>query len=853
MPFNLKQVFNVITPQMLARASLYPLRTAVHVARSTQPDARGASYWLAVLKSLRQPTVPQASASDKFVPQGRITGIELSPDGHTTIHTENATLRIVALAPDLLQIRVRPDGMFPEPFSYSVARPESDWPPVNITTASAEDVIDISTGALTLRLSRQTGAMSLLNEDGRPLFTEGTARHQPETGQIMWQACCDPQAAFYGLGEKASALNHAGRRFELWNVDPVGYDRDEDPIYMSIPFVVMLSAGQATGMFFDNTYRAWIDLGASTPGELKYLSTGGELRLYVMAGTPQRVLERYTDLTGRMSLPPLWVLGFHQSRWSYYPQERVLEIAREFRQRQLPCDVIVLDVHHMDGARCFTWSPKHFPNPRAMLEALHQQGFKVVCLVDPGVKVDPGYRVYDQGVAQDHFMKYPDGERFTGPVWPGDCHFADFTDPRTREWWGSLQQNLLDDGVDGIWNDMNEIALITADTPHTWVPSIVQHYKEGHGATHDEIHNVYGLLMNRASCEGLRRLRPEQRPMLFSRSGWAGLQRYAMHWTGDNRSTWDHLHLSIQMVLNLGLSGIAMSGADGGGFSGGPSPELYARWMQVGALTPFFRVHSMLESPDQEPWALGPEVEAISRKYLELRYRLLPYIYTAVWQATQSGLPVMRAMSFVYPEDTTTYSMDDQYLFGDALLVAPVLEEGGRQRAVYLPQGVWYDFWSSERCDGAQAITVDAPLDRLPLFVRGGVVIPLWPVQQFVGEKPIEELELRVYAAPGEYASVFYEDDGIRADYETLDAHRVSRLIVTQTSDRQSLLFNWQVDQGGYVPSYSSVRLHLIGLEQEPAHVTVDQGMVASRVWDEQSRQLTLVIAVAGSFTLQIE
>lgn len=848
---NLRQVLKAVTPTMALRAALYPLLVAKHLVRSTRPDLRGLAYWRAVLATLRTPAQLELLPLGAFRPFGGVAGVEMGERNSVVASGENGALRITPLAADLLLIRMRPDGAFPAPFSYSVAKAEGEWPLVEATIADEESSFEIATSRLTLRLDKKSGYISVHDGDGHILLTDGECLVHPD-GRVGWRATCGPQSAFYGLGEKANAINHAGKRFELWNTDPVGYDRDDDPLYLSVPFVMALHKGRAIGLFFDNSHRTWIDLGATQADTVEYQALGREFRLYLMVGTPQSVLERYTELTGRMTLPPLWALGFHQSRWSYFPQARVLEIAQEFRRRRLPCDVIHLDIHHMDGYRCFTWHPQHFPDPRGMLATLHEQGFKAMAIIDPGIKAERGYWVYEQGVAQDCFIKYPDETRYTAPVWPGFCHFPDFTDPKVRAWWGELHRGLLEDGIDALWNDMNEIALIVRNPRRTWVPDIVRHSKEGQGADHAEIHNLYGLLMVRATHEGLHRLCPGRRPLVLSRSGWAGLQRYAIHWTGDNRSTWDHLRLAVQIVLTLGLSGIPISGADVGGFAGGPTPELYARWMQVGAFMPFFRVHCMIHSPAQEPWAFGPQVEAINRRYLELRYRLLPYLYTAVWQAAQYGLPVVRAMPFAYPHDAATYSMDDQYLFGDALLIAPVMEEGAMQRTVYLPSGVWYNFWTGRAHEGGQTLEVQAPLEVLPLFVCGGAVIPLWPMQQYVGEKSVEELELCVYLAPGEHYSLLYEDDGERADYEVPDAHRLSRLILRGRPNGEGFSLTRTIEEGTYTAPYPRVRLTVIGLQKAPASITFKGGNLLYQAWDEERRQLALLTDACGAFELHV-
>jgi len=840
--FSLRKLLDVITPRMIVRGLIYPLRTASRVRRSTP---RGTSS-----PKVKSGTYP-AAPLETFSFLGNVTQFERDEDGRVTVTAENGKIRLTPLADDLVQVRVRPDGMFVPPFSYAVAKPEGDWPPVESKLVDTDDQIELHTRMLRIVVHKHPCRLSVLDQAGRLLLSDVEGVGHQADGQLIWRTSFREGAACYGLGEKASALNHVGRRFEMWNVDPSGYERGDDPLYMSVPFLVVQTGGIAAGIFIDNSYHAQVDIGATTPHVLEYRTLGGEFRVYLMAGTPQTVLERFTELTGRMNLPPLWTLGFHQSRWSYYPQSRVLEIAREFRQRHLPCDAIHLDIDYMDDCRCFTWDKRRFPDVQGMLAELHAQGFKAMAIIDPGIKIDPGYWVFREGIQRDAFICYPDGSRYVGPVWPGDCHFPDFTNPAVREWWGGLYQGLLDDGLDAFWNDMNEFALITLK-PRTTAPDILHYDAEGRGATEAEIHNVYGMLMARASFEGLRRLRPDRRPFVLTRSGWAGVQRYAVHWTADNKSTWDHLRLSISMVLNLGLSGIPFTGPDTGGFTGGPTPELFARWMQVSAFLPFYRVHSMIKSPDQEPWAFGPEVEAICRKYLELRYRLLPYLYTAVWQATRTGIPIVRALSFMYPDDLSTYSLDDQFLFGDSLLVAPILEAGAEKREVYLPAGEWYDFWTGQLYKGQQTVTVEAPLDVLPLFVRAGAVIPFWPVQQYVGEKQIDQLELYAYYSAGEHTSLLYEDDGVTPDYVSPEAYRLSRFCLRGGEEGQSLSIERVIEQGSYAEVPEQIRLHVIGLKGIPSRTDLEAGELLAQAHDPSTGRLAYDLKAPEAFRITI-
>jgi alpha-glucosidase len=648
----------------------------------------------------------------------------------------------------------------------------------------------------------------------------------------------------YGLGEKTLPLDKRGLETEMWNQDPASYDPGADPIYSNIPFLLGLNEGRVGarstkreargyGIFYDHTAWSRFDLGAQTPGIARFEAEtaprpeGDELRYYLFYGPKlSTVLERYTELTGRMAMPPLWALGYHQNRWSYFPEARVREIARQFRQRRIPCEAIHLDIDYMDGYRCFTWNRKRFPDPGQLVSDLHDQGFRVVTMIDPGIKVDREYWVYEEGLEQGVFCTYPDGSLFVGPVWPGNCCFPDYTSPRVRAWWGELYRALLDVGVDGFWNDMNEPAVFGHGT--TTMANTVQHEWEGHGASHRQAHNVYGMQMARATVEGLLKLVPTERPLVISRSVWAGSQRYNMHWLGDNRSDWASLRNVLPLVLNMGLSGLPFTGPDTGGFTGTPDSELLIRWNQLSTFTPFFRNHTATGTGDQEPWALGPECERISRADMELRYRLLPYLYTAFWQAAQTGMPMMRPLFLAYQDEPYTRGLEDEFLFGDAILAAPITEAGRTSRQAYLPPGRWYDFWDDTLTAGPQIKRLPAPLDRLPLLIRAGSVVPAWPLMQHTGEQPIDTLTLHVY--PGNGESQLYEDDGLTWAFQAGD-YRLTRFQMhtewAAGSSHPAQLRLERTHEGRFTPQHARTRIVLHGFQAAPRQVSVDGQIVS--------------------------
>ncbi len=752
---------------------------------------------------------------------------------------DNGVLRLEVLAGGIVRLRLRraESTGFPPLFSYALD-PDAAWPPVPFEVEADGQALTLRTEHLTCRVAKSPCRLSFYDAQGRPLSEASEGLGFRSAGSFYTSSLAEAEA-LYGLGEKAFALNLRGRRLEMWNTDPHTYAPGDDPIHLCIPTLLALRGGRAYGYFFDNPGRARLDLGPARPDQLRYEADGGELCAYFVAGPGLAdVLARYTRLTGRMPLPPRWMLGYHQSRWSYSPASEVRELAAEFRRRRIPADAIHLDIDYLDGYRIFTWDRARFPDLPALLSDLRGQGFRAISILDPGVKVDPGYAVHDEGLARDAFCKRPDGRPFVGPVWPGDCYFPDFTDPETRAWWGELYQPLLEAGMAGFWNDMNEPAVFGGE-----MPAEVRHAYEGRGASHGEAHNVYGLQMARATAEGLGRLCPEARVPVISRSGYAGLQRYALVWTGDNHSTWAHLRLGVSMCLNLGLSGLAFCGPDVGGFSGDCDGELLVRWIQVGALTPFFRNHSAMGSARQEPWAFGQPYEDICRRWIELRYELLPYVYTAAWQAAQTGLPMMRPLALAFPGDVRTYSLDDQFLLGDALLAAPVGRPGQRRRRVYLPGGPWYDFWTGERLSGE--VEAEAPLARMPLYVRAGAVLPRGPILQSTDDWPPEALHLHVY--PGDGESWLYEDDGRSLAYRE-DAFRQTRFVCETSSE--SLTLRREVE-GPFDPGYERFEIHFHGLDGAPGQVRVDD-TPAEASFDAETRTTRLAVGTWTELSVQI-
>ena len=700
--------------------------------------------------------IPGEVEEAKFEELGPVEGYEVR-DNFLEVRCGRASLRIYVVSPKIIRVRLAPDGEFPEKRSYAVVKEVVER--VEFSVEDKEGFIELSTPALRVRVEKRPCRVVFLDPSGEVVCADykppSWAPSQWEGYRVRCLKKLFPDEHFYGFGEKAGKLDKRRRRLVMWNYDSFDYKEDTDPLYLNVPFFIALRKGRAYGILFDNSYRAVFDMGHSSEEYYSFEAEGGELDYYFIYGpSVKEVLEGYTELTGRMPLPQLWALGHQQCRYSYYPQSRVLEVARRYREERIPCDVIYLDIHYMDGYRVFTWNEERFPDPKGMCEELARMGFKVVTIVDPGIKLDPRYGPFREGVVNDYFCKYPNGDLYVGRVWPGLCAFPDFTKPEVRRWWGDLHKVLVEAGVAGIWNDMNEPSIFA--TPTGTMDEEVVHAD----GPHAKVHNVYALLEAQATYEGLLRLRPGRRPFVLTRAGFAGIQRYAAKWTGDNRSNWLHLWLQIPMVLGLGLSGIPFAGSDVGGFVGRPTAELLVRWYQVEAFFPLCRNHQSIGTYDHEPWMFGERAKRIIREVLRLRYRLLPYMYNLFYEHYVRGYPVVRPLLFEFEDDEETYDIDDEFMLGGWLLVAPVLREGARSREVYLPRGRWYDFWSDEVYEGPGYFAVEAPLEKVPVFVRAGAILPMWPDMLYVGERDPDPLYLHVY--PGESASslTLYEDDG---------------------------------------------------------------------------------------------
>jgi alpha-glucosidase len=735
-------------------------------------------------------------------PQARATALEHLQSG-VEAGARAIRIRVTALTDSIVRVRIARDQKFPEDASWAVpslVRHEK------VLVSPTSD--GFRTKAIAVHLDPQTLKLVVTDLAGRTIVADGADPVRFSGTSFTLRKAMPITEHYVGMGDKTGVLDRRGYTFTNWNSDTFGYTPSTDPIYKSIPFFIAVGgAGGSYGMFLDNSWRSTFDFGHRDASAIEISAVNGPIDYYLIAGpTLSDVVHRYTDLTGRPPIAPLWSLGYQQSRWSYMSDAEVRALAARFRSEHFPIDVIWLDIDYQDHNRPFTVNKSTFPDMRKLVADMGTQSIRLVPITDLHVAYLPnqGYQPFDSGIAGNHFVHKADGSLYVAPVWPGPSVFPDFTRASTRAWWGSLYKEFMDDGFAGFWNDMNEPAVF--DTPTKTMPVDNRHRIESDDfaprtASHAEIHNVYGMQNTRGTFEGMRHWRPSQRPFVMTRASFAGGQRYAVTWTGDNSSTWDHLRLSVEQLINLGLSGFAYSGADVGGFTGGPSPQLLTRWFEVAAFTPIFRDHSTKDAPRAEPWVDGPEQLAIRKRYVEERYRLLPYIYALAEQNSRTGDPLMRPLFYDYP-DALGADCDESMSFtlGPSLLIAgPPKPESPAPFDICLPKGGWYDYWTGAQVTQAK-LTQTPRLDVLPVFVRAGTILPRQPLVQSTMDRPQGPLSLDVY--PGPHCEGFlYFDDGVSVNGPSL------RQSVECAETARGMVLHFGARKGSWQPWWKQIQV----------------------------------------------
>lgn len=738
-------------------------------------------------------------------------------------NTDNKViLKVTILRDSLIRFRFTTKGYFSNDFSYAIDKTQLHG--YNFLEVTEEETyFQVRTSKVKCKIQKADLRLSIYDLNDFLILEDELGFHWEESYEyggniVKMSKYAKDGECYYGLGDKATQMNLKGKRVENFATDQYAYQKDQEPLYKVVPFYIGLHNKQSYGIFFDNTFRTFFDFCQERRNVTSFWAEGGEMNYYFVYGPQmQDVVTTYTDLTGKPELPPLWVLGYHQCKWSYYPESKVKEITSKFRELQIPCDAIYLDIDYMDGFRCFTWNKNYFPDPKRMVSELAEDGFKTIVIIDPGIKIDKDYWVYKEALEKDYFCKRADGPYMKGKVWPGECNFPDYTNPVVREWWAGLFKELIADiGVKGVWNDMNEPAVM--EVPNKTFPMDVRHIYDGNPCSHRKAHNIYGTQMARATYHGVKRFAYPKRPFVITRSAYAGAQRYTSSWTGDNVATWEHLWIANIQVQRLSISGMGFTGSDIGGFAEQPTGELYARWIQLGVFHPFCRTHSSGDHGNQEPWAFDEEVINITRKFVSLRYQLLPYLYTMFWQYIEEGVPMLKPLVYYDQDDTQTHYRNDEFIFGNQILVCPILEPNAVGRRMYIPRGEWYNYWTNELFIGGKEIWIDTKFDEIPVFVKAGAIIPKYPVQQYVGELEFDELTLDVYYKNGKEQSAVYEDAQDGYDYKK---GRYSYLSLRNIGKEKELIIQLH-KEGKYITPYSKYKINLIGLPFKVAEIEID-------------------------------
>ncbi len=672
--------------------------------------------------------------------------------------------------------------------SYAVIK--TDWPPLKTVLSRTTDGWELKSSVLKLAVS-ENGLVKFYDSSNNLLRSEEPPQKYGDTWEH--KVPLPPEACVYGLGERSAGFNLRPGEYRCWNQDAGSYGPGTDPMYIPMPVYYCLQDTVGYLVFYDNTYEAWFVLDDYVTARFE----GGPLRYYLAFGPPPFAIQRFTELTGTAPLPPRWSLGYQQSRWGYNTEAEMRRVVNGYKEHGLPLSVLYLDIDYLVGCRVFTSDKKRYPTLADFAAELEKSDCHLVCISDAGIRLDPEWDIYKDGLEKDVYCKDPDGKVLVGVVWPGWTVFPDFTDPRVREWWGSLHPRLFENGISGMWHDMNEPTLFTASGDMT-MPLCTRHNLDDAGGDHRQAHNIFGLLMNRAGYEGYRKYCPDWRPSILARCGWVGMQRYCWTWTGDIETSWAALRMSIGQILGMTLCGMPYGGSDTGGFSGHPSIELYVRWFQLDSFMPVFRTHCAFYLPKRDPWEFGTEALNIMRAQLELRYKLMPYWYTLAWEASRTGAPLVRPVFWEDTQNKALWNVYDEFLAGDAFLVAPIVEKGVYKRKVVLPNGSWYDFWSDKLMAGGSAdIELEAPLDRLPLLVRAGSVIPMT-------EDNI--LTLHVYN-PGKgnkCSGIIYSDVG-----DGYGAYRVDTFRLKE-ADKEGYDLIWE-SEGDFAWPYKKIKVETHG------------------------------------------
>lgn len=647
----------------------------------------------------------------------------------------------------------------------------------------------------------KTGAVivDLERKDFQPNDTIPYFQVEEKDNKINFIYKMSKEDVVYGLGETLGALNKRGKIYRFYNTDDPEHTPDKMSLYGSHPFMI-LDGKNTFGLFIDYPSEIIFDIGFTDKDILQITVPSKDFDLYIFDSDEKlSIIKEYFNLTGKPYIPPKWAFGFQQSRWSYFSEEEVRNVAKKFRETGIPCDVIYTDIDYMDSYKVFTINKDKFPNYEGMVKDLKEMGIKVIPIIDPGVKIEKDYSMYEEGKEKGFFCVDENGNDFVAAVWPGPTHFPNFLNSEVRRWWGKKYKLFTDMGIKGFWNDMNEPSIFytpkgldnliellksleknkenagievflaretllnIANNPEDY-RSFFHKLDDGSLINHDMVHNLYGFNMTKATADELKELCPNERYLLLSRSSYPGLHRMASIWMGDNKSWWEHMIVNIRMLQSLNMMGFFYTGADVGGFGADSSAELVIRWMELGAFTPFYRNHSALNTRPQEPWQFDEESLNIMRDIVRLRYAFLPYTYSEYMNSVKESVPFVKPLSFVFEGDRVK-DIEDQYMYGESLMVAPVYEQNKKGRYLHLPEVKWLNWTASKYEERNMKVYepgdyyIEADLNEIPLFIKENSLILLSEPMNYVGEKEITELT--VIGLVSDHAVYnYYDDDG---------------------------------------------------------------------------------------------
>ncbi|MEA2012539.1 MAG: glycoside hydrolase family 31 protein [Verrucomicrobiota bacterium] len=735
------------------------------------------------------------------------------------LEVDRELVRIEVIKDNILRIKISQNRIFDENPTWATDFKLPSNP--KFTVNDSENSIVLSTDKIELSISKDNFSMNCIRNDGTNVFSTCTDTEGKSIayGYLNNKFIITRKYVYkdniYGLGEKTGQIDKSGENYVMWNTDILAPDTHHhfhlsdsdpkndptsnvfDPYYVSIPFFYHIPADKthrnAAGFFIDNSYKAFFEF--TNSNQYRFQFNGGQYTEYIFAGPSMKdILSEYTWVTGRMQAPPIWALGYHQCRWFPYIQEELEDMAEKFVKEKIPCDTLWIDIDYMDGYRVFTWNKDKFPEREKMIQKLEDMGIRVITIIDPGVKYEPGNPVFDEAVEKNLLCKAENGQLYIGAVWPGRTVFPDFTKEETREWWGELNAEHVKSGLAGIWNDMNEPATGVINTNDMLFDI------DGENFSHERIHNQYAILMAMGTRNGLLKAMPEKRTFILSRAGSPGIQRYSANWMGDNMSRWEHLEMSIAMGSGLGISGQPFVGADAGGFGESATAELLIRWMQYATFTPFFRNHNS-DKKDQYLWSFGKATKELCKKTTQMRYRLMPYVYSQFMEASKTGEPIQRPLVYDYQSDKTVANISDEYLFGKKILVAPICKAGQTSRSVYLPEGAWYNLNTGEINEGNSYVTAEAPMEFIPTFVKAGSIIPmLQKIPVSTMNLHPEQIDLHVFVplVDGSYTDILHEDDGLTFNFQK---GKYLRTFFTLSKKDGVLLIKASVSGNGFAES----------------------------------------------------